>query len=179
MLASFGSTHDPQVMAFALLALRVTLGATIAAHGLNKFFGGGRLAGTAGWFESIGMRPGHRHALMAATTEVGAGTLLCLGLLTPFGAAGVIGLMTVAIVTVHRRNGFFVFRPGQGIEYCLTLAVVAGALSATGPGAWSVDHAIGWHHSRLLGLGIGVVLGVGGAALQLATSWRPPREPAA
>ena len=33
----------------------------IAAHGLNKFFGGGRIEGTAKWFESIGGRIAEVH----------------------------------------------------------------------------------------------------------------------
>ena len=45
----------------------------MAAHGYNKFFGKGGLAGTAGWFDSIGMKPGMFHARVAATTEMAAG----------------------------------------------------------------------------------------------------------
>lgn len=176
MLGSFGASHNIDVANFALLLLRGTLGAMILAHGLNKFFGGGRIPGTARWFESIGMRPGHLNALMAATTEVGSGVLLVLGLGTPVAAGAVIALMTVAIVTVHRKNGFFVFRPGQGVEYCLVVALCAAALGALGPGRWSVDYAIGWHHSRLLGLVVAVILGLGGAVLQLVAVWRPPAE---
>ena len=56
-----------------LLILRVVLGLTMAAHGYNKFFGRGGLPGTAGWFESIGMKPGMFHARVAATTEMSAG----------------------------------------------------------------------------------------------------------
>lgn len=41
-----------------VLILSVVLGLTMAAHGYNKCVGGGRLPGTAGWFESIGMKPG-------------------------------------------------------------------------------------------------------------------------
>jgi len=51
-----------------LLILRLVLGLTLAAHGYNKFFGGGRIPGTARWFESIGMKPGKFHATVAATT---------------------------------------------------------------------------------------------------------------
>ena len=72
-----------------LLILRLGLGLTLAAHGLNKFFGGGRIPGTARWFESIGMKPGKFHAVVAATTEVCAGLGLAaglLGLLTALGA---------------------------------------------------------------------------------------------
>ena len=49
---------------FGLLVLRLAIGLTIAMHGYNKFFGGGRLPGTARWFESMGVRPGppQRHA---------------------------------------------------------------------------------------------------------------------
>ena len=73
---------------FGLLLLRVVLGLTMAAHGYNKFFGGGRINGTAGWFDSIGMKPGMFHARVAATTEMAAGIGLAVGLLTPVPAAG-------------------------------------------------------------------------------------------
>ena len=41
-----------------VLLLRLMLGLTMAAHGYNKFFGKGGLKGTAGWFDSMGMKPG-------------------------------------------------------------------------------------------------------------------------
>ncbi len=44
----------------ASLVLRVSLGGTLLAHGWNHAWGGGRIAGTAGWFESMGLRPGKR-----------------------------------------------------------------------------------------------------------------------
>ena len=55
----------------AILLLRVVLGLTMAAHGYNKFFGGGRIPGTAGWFDSIGMKPGMLHARIAAIIASG------------------------------------------------------------------------------------------------------------
>src|ERR1700739_3045040 len=76
-----------------LLILRLCLGITLAAHGFNKFFGGGRIPGTARWFESIGMKPGTFHARIAATTEVSAGLGLAAGLLTPIPAAGFVALV--------------------------------------------------------------------------------------
>src|SRR5205823_13839400 len=97
-----------------LLAIRVGLGVTLMLHGYAKIFLGGRLAGTAGWFESMGMRPGHLHARMAAATELGCGALFALGLLTPLAAAGIIALMLVAAMTAHRGNGFYIYRPGEG-----------------------------------------------------------------
>src|SRR5262249_61988744 len=71
-----------------MLILRLCLGLTLAAHGFNKFFGGGRIPGTARWFESIGMKPGMFHARVAATTEVSAGLGLAAGLPPPLPAAG-------------------------------------------------------------------------------------------
>jgi putative oxidoreductase len=156
-----------------LLSLRVVFGVFLAYHGYNKFFGGGRLAGTASWFASIGFRAARWQALMAASTEVGAGVLLAAGLLTPLAAAGVIGVMLVAIVSSHWNVGFFIFKPGGGWEYCASIAVVAAVLALMGPGRWSLDHAAGLHWSGWTGGIIGVALGVGGAAVQLVSSYRP------
>jgi len=122
------------------------------------------------------MRPALVHAWLASLTELGAGVLLVVGLLTPFGAAGVIGVMTVAWAINHRGNGFFIFRPGEGWEYVMTLALAAVPLGAIGPGRWSIDHAADLDDdlTGTTGLLLTVGLGVGGAVLLLATSWRPP-----
>ena len=112
----------------AALVLRLVVGGTMIAHGWNHAFGGGKLPGTARWFESIGIRPGRVHALAATVTELGAGALLVLGLLTPLAAAAVVGTMVVALVANHARNGFFIFRPGEGYEYVATLTLVAVAI---------------------------------------------------
>ena len=171
------TTHPGATTPLALLALRFALGSMIIAHGCNKFFGGGRITGTTGWFASIGMRHARLNAYLAATTEVGCGTLLLLGLATPVAAGALMALMIVAIVTVHWRIGYFVFRPGQGIEYCLTIAIVAGVIGALGPGRWSLDHALGWwSYTAVAGLAIAVGVGLGGAALQLLVVWRPPAD---
>ena len=165
---------------FAILLLRVVLGLTMAAHGYNKFFGKGGLAGTAGWFDSIGMRPGMFHARVAATTEVAAGLGLALGLLTPIPAAGFVALMFVAAWTVHRKNGFFIVK--EGWEYNLILAVAAVALAGTGAGRLSLDYLL-FHGTALshylrgwVGLLIAVVLGLAGGIGQLVIFFRPPAK---
>ena len=169
------------------LLLRVALGITMLAHGYNHAFGGGKLPGTARWFESIGIRPGRVHALLATVTELGVAPLLFLGFLTPLAAAGVLGVMVVALVANHLKNGYFIFRPGEGYEYVLFLVFAALALGALGGGQWSVDDAFtggfrglhdhgvetwlyGWH-----GFLVTAIAGGGGAALLLATCWRPKR----
>jgi len=160
----------------ALVLLRVTLGGMIVAHGMNKIFGGGKIAGTAGWFDSIGMRPGLPNAWAAALTEIGSGLLLIAGFLTPLACAGLTALMVVAIITVHRKNGFFVFNSGQGIEYNLVIAVAAIALGGLGAGQWSLDHVTKiWSVTPATGLAIAALLGIGGGLLQLAAFFRPSK----
>src|SRR3954468_12879977 len=127
-----------------LLILRVCLGLTMAAHGYNKFFGGGRIPGTAAWFDSIGMKPGALHARIAATTEIAAGLGLAVGLLTPIPAAGFVALMLVAAWTVHKANGFFIVKSGW--EYNFVLALAAVAVATLGAGRLSLDWLIFGHN---------------------------------
>ncbi len=156
-----------------LLVLRLCLGLFLAYHGYNKVFGGGGLSGTAGWFGSIGMKWPIWQARLAATTEIGAGLMLAAGFVTPLAAAGVIGIMVVAIVVAHAKVGFFVFLPNQGWEYCATIALGALAVGIIGPGQWSIDEAIGLSFNGWTGLLVTTVVGLGGALAQLASSYRP------
>jgi putative oxidoreductase len=155
-----------------LLILRVVFGLFLAYHGYNKVFGPSGLEGTARWFESIGMRWPRLQARLAATTEIGSGLLMAAGLLTPLAAAGMIGVMTVAIVVEHWRVGFFIFLPNQGWEYCASIAVAAFVIAMVGPGRWSLDHALGIEWHGWTGAVIAGAAGVGGAITQLAICYR-------
>ncbi len=155
----------------ALLILRVTAGLTMAYHGLNKTKG---LAGTASWFASMGMHPGALHARLAAFTEIAAGLGMAVGLLTPLAGAAFVGLMLVAGIVGHRKNGFFIFRKDQGWEYTMILGVLGLFIAMTGGGKYSLDHALGLTFRQWLGTAIGIAGAVGGAAL-LAISWRPTK----
>lgn len=167
-MTAYTTAHD-----VGLLILRLVLGLTLAAHGFNKFFGGGRIPGTARWFESIGMRPGRFHAAVAATTESAAGLGLAAGLLTPIPAAGFVSLMLVAAWTVHRANGFFIVK--EGWEYNLVLATAAVAVATLGAGRYSLDWLIFGHNwlDRWDGLLLSVLLGLAGAVGQLLIFYRP------
>ncbi|MEP7202360.1 MAG: DoxX family protein [Ilumatobacteraceae bacterium] len=156
-----------------LLIVRVIFGLFLAYHGYNKFFGPGGLQGTARWFDGIGMRWPRWQARLAATTEVGSGVMMAAGFLTPLAAAGMIGIMTVAIVVEHWKVGFFIFKPNQGWEYCASIAVTAFVVAMIGPGRWSVDHAVGIEWHGWTGAVIAGVVGVGAALAQLAVSYRP------
>src|SRR3954465_9596449 len=159
------TVSDVDAVDLALVVLRVSLGIVFIAHGYNHVFGGGKIAGTARWFESLGMRPGPLHAWTASITELGSGLLLVLGLLTPLACAGVVGTMVVAWITNHLRNGFFIFRPGEGYEYVMTLTLAPIGLAGVGAGKWSLDNAFDWFQPPgWLGLGIAVIAGIGGAA---------------
>ncbi len=174
MLAAENYIATPDGLSLGLLVLRVVAGLTMAAHGYAKYFKGGRISGTAGWFDSMGMRPGKVHAHLAASTEIGSGLLLALGLFTPLAALAFVALMAVAAYTVHLKNGFFIV--GDGYEYNVILAVIGIAVATTGPGQYSLDYQLelienfdGW-----TGLLIALVGGVGAAIGQLALFYRPP-----
>jgi putative oxidoreductase len=86
--------------------------------------------------------------------------------------------MLVALITNHRGNGFFIFRPGEGWEYVMTLAIIGFAIAVIGPGEWSLDHALDINDDLVgtAGLLIALIGGVGGAFALLAAFWRPPAE---
>jgi putative oxidoreductase len=163
-----------------LLVFRACVGVVFIAHGYNHIFRGGKVAGTARWFDSLGMRPGLLHAWTASLTELGAGVLIVFGFAAPLGAAGVIGTMLVAWVTNHARNGFFIFRPGEGYEYVMTLTACGVALGTVGAGGWSLDKALNWFQPPgWIGLVLSVGAGAAGAVVLLASCWRPSPQTAA
>jgi hypothetical protein len=78
---------------------------------------------------------------VAACAEFFGGLALIEGLLTSFAAAALIAVMTAAVLAVHLPNGFF--NTDQGYEFNLALGVATFVLAGAGPGAWSVDNALG------------------------------------
>ena len=157
-------------MSFGLLILRLVVGLTLAAHGAQKlfgWFGGYGLAGTGQSFEQLGFRPGRVQAALAGTAELVGGLFLAAGFLTPAAAAAIVAVMLVAAVSVHIKKGFFA--TNGGYEYTLVLGGAALALAFTGPGAFSLDQALGisWSGDAwgLAGLAAGLI---GGALPLLA-----------
>jgi putative oxidoreductase len=151
-------------MDLGLLVLRTVLGLTLAAHGAQKlfgWFGGHGLAGTGAFFEQLGFRPGKAQAFLAGMMEAGGGLLLAAGLFTPLAAAVIVAVMLVAIVGVHAAKGFFA--QNGGFEYPLTIGAAAAALGFTGPGAFSLDAALGLFPGPVWGVAAlvaGLLMGV-------------------
>jgi putative oxidoreductase len=130
-------------MDLGLLVLRVVVGVLFFGHGAQKLFGwygGHGLSGTGQFFESMGFPQGKRQAFTAGLFEAGGGLLLALGLATPFAAAALIAVMTVAVIKVHFAKG--VWNTEGGYEYPAVLVAVAFALAAVGAGDWSLDNAL-------------------------------------
>jgi putative oxidoreductase len=162
----------------AMLILRLATGGMIFMHGYNHFFGGGRLPGAGRWFDSLGIHPGLFHAWVTAIVEVSAGVLLAAGLLAPLAAAGVIGILAVAIMVLHRKNGFFIIK--EGWEYAAFIITVSTVIGIVGPGDWSLDAAIGWRDVHgWAGFGVSFGIGVGAALGLLAVFYRPTKAAAA
>ena len=155
-----------------LLVVRVVFGLVMAAHGAQKvfgWFGGYGLAGTGGFFDSLGFRPGKLFAGLAGTTEMVAGLLLAAGLLGPIGPALIVSVMVVASLAVHLPNGLFA--QNNGYEVPLLYATAAVGIALTGYGAYSLDAGLGiaslWTTPvTLLVLAAGLVGGLGNLALR-------------
>jgi len=128
---------------YGLTVLRVFVGIIFAAHGSQKLFGwcgGGGLAGTAQWMESIGLAPGTLMALLSGGTEFFGGLALIIGLLARPAALGLSFTLLVAIFSVHIHNGLFM--ANNGYEFALALLGGTLAVLLEGAGKLSADRAI-------------------------------------
>lgn len=130
----------------AVFVFRVLLGAMFIAHGFPKFqgalHGGAGFAGFAQGIERIGFHPGFAWAWAVTLVEFVGGICVFVGFATRIAAALIAIEMIVAGVLVNGPRGFY-WNQG-GFEVPLVFAVLAFLLVLTGPGAPSVDRAIGW-----------------------------------
>ena len=161
-------------MNLGLLVLRAVVGLLFAGHGAQKlfgWFGGEGPEATAAMFDRIGLRPGSRQARLAGLAEFGGGLALAFGLLTPFPAAALIGVMTAAIIAVHGANG--IWNTNQGFE--LVMIAAAFMVTAAGPGSASLDNAFGIAISGVGWALLALAAGIAGGASAVA-SGRAYRE---
>lgn len=131
-------------VAIAWLIIRLVAGLTLAAHGAQKLLGWFEGPGVDKWEQVLaaqGMKPGRVWAWLNIVGELGGGLSLAFGFLTPFGAAGALGAMFMAIVKSHWRNGFF--NSKRGLEFPLALMAMGTAVGLAGPGPISLDQLFG------------------------------------
>jgi putative oxidoreductase len=177
------TTYIPDVVTLGtgLLLARLILGALMVGHGAQKlfgWFGGYGIAGTAGFFEQLGFRPGRLFVITAAASEVASGLLIALGLLGPVGPALLLSVMIVAAISVHWKNG--VFATANGIEVPLLYAAGAVALAFTGPGPFSLDAALGIDSAWTPGIkAVALAIGAVGGVLNLRARRSVPVNTAA
>ncbi len=138
------------------LIIRVMLGIVIFPHGAQKllgWFGGYGLEGTLGFFTNMGV-PMVVAILVILGESLGALGLIT-GFLTRFCAAGILIIMSSAIVITHASNGFFMNwsgkQAGEGFEYHLLAIALCLPLLISGGGLFSADGFITKRCSLLSG----------------------------
>lgn len=167
-------------MKFARLLARLFIGGMFIGHGTQKlfgWFGGPGIDGTTGMMEKLELAPPRANAYAAALSETVGGAAIALGAFTPAAAASLIGTMATAIRTVHLKNGFW--STGGGYEYNLTIIAALLLIVDGGPGALSVDGALGIEETGA-GTALGALaLGVLGSTVTLAAAQAAGKKAAA
>jgi putative oxidoreductase len=120
---------------WGITVLRVMVGVVFVMHGWQKFFTFG-IHGVTGMLSSIGVPLPGFFAIVVSLVELLGGIALILGLLTRVAAAFLIVDMTVAVLAVHLKHGFFL---PMGFEYALSMLAANVCLLLTGGGAASLD----------------------------------------
>jgi len=142
-------------LGLGLLVLRLALGVTMGAHGLQHLFGlfgGPGVGGFARVLETFGY---HKQTTLLSwitgITELGGGVLVVVGLFTPLAAAGLLGVAANAVYA--KFHGGFFEGQGQGFELELVLGAAALSLLFTGSGPISLERNTPWRR-RPLPLGL-------------------------
>jgi putative oxidoreductase len=138
------SRTSPSSADYAALLLRVSLGIMFIAHSLVLKWMTFGLAGTAQYFESLGLPAALAYATVFA--ELIGGVLLVLGVQSRWVALALLPVLFGA-AWVHIGNSWVFSAQGGGWEYPLYLIVLSVAQALLGDGA----HALS--PSRPLSLG--------------------------
>lgn len=127
--------HD-RLADYGVTLLRVSLGVMYLAHSIVLKLLTFGLAGTAGYFESIGL-PGWLAYLTFAAEAVG-GVMLIFGVYARWAALALIPALLGAIIWAHAGNGWVFTAPGGGWEYPLYLVVLSLAQFLLGDGLYAL-----------------------------------------
>lgn len=118
--------------AYGATLLRATLGGLFLAHAGLKYFVF-TPAGTAQFFDSVGVPGGLAYVVLAA--EALGGLALILGVYTRIVALALLPILLGAIATVHGAAGFFFNNPNGGWEFPAMWAVALIVQALIGDGA--------------------------------------------
>ena len=139
---------------YAETVLRVALGAVMFPHGAQKllgWFGGRGFEATVQGFVN-GRHIPELLAILVILTESFGAVALAAGFFTRLAALAMAVDMTVAVLLVHLKNGFFMNwsgkAAGEGFEYHLLMIAIALALVIKGGGKLSVDGVIAGRMKR-------------------------------
>lgn len=121
--------------------LRVSLGTMYLAHSIVLKLMTFGLAGTAGYFQSIGLPGWLAYATFAA--EAIGGAMLVLGVQARWVALALTPALLGAIIWAHAGNGRVFNAPGGGWEYPLYLVVLPTAQFLIGDGALTLKPSSG------------------------------------
>jgi len=131
---------NPELVEYAALLLRISLGIMFYAHAWLKI----KVytpAGAVKYFESLGV-PGSL-AYLTMAVEIAGGTLLILGIGTRWVALLLIPLIAGTIVLVHGKKGWLFSNEGGGWEYPAFWIVGLLVLAALGDGAAALGPRLG------------------------------------
>jgi putative oxidoreductase len=130
---------DSRTAPYAALVLRVTLGVMYIAHSLVLKYFTFTLAGTAQFFESLGL-PG---VLAYATfwAELIGGILLVAGIGTRWVSVALIPIL-VGATWVHAGNGWVFSAANGGWEYPVFLTVASIVLALLGEGRYALGNRL-------------------------------------
>ena len=121
---------------YGALVMRVSLGVVLIAHSLYLKMMVFSLAGTASYFDSIGLPSWFAYAVFIV--EVVTGVLLIIGYKTRLAAAIVVPVLLGA-TWAHSGNGWLFTAENGGWEYPLFLSLIAVSVALTGPGAIALE----------------------------------------
>jgi putative oxidoreductase len=127
---------DSRTTDYGIALLRISLGVMFIAHSVVLKYFTFTLAGTAQFFESIGL-PGLLAYVVFGMEAVG-GILLVLGVRTREVSAALIPVL-VGALWVHSGNGWVFSSANGGWEYPLYLIVLSAAQVLLGEGAFALS----------------------------------------
>ena len=136
----------PRARDLALLVVRIGLAWIFVYHGAGTLFGAFGQPGIHGhavFFATVAhLHPGTFFAVLSGIIEFFGGLAVGVGVLGRVAAAGLVGDMVIAMVTVTWRNGIVSNAAGSGYELNVALAALALVIVIMGTGRYSPDVAL-------------------------------------